>query len=276
MARIAILGCLGTCSHSIKIESSRTGRNSAQAHSIEYSMAELKNGTKKYPRAVCFDLYGTLIDISVDTTRRTVWQTLCNELRAKGVDREPSELHAKYDTLVERERRERGEPFVLDQSFFSKLLGSGTEGPQHAREFGRRIRELTTLRLRLQDYALDVLCELRARGCKLAIVSNTEETVTLYDLEKLDLERYFDTIVISSAVQSKKPEPRIFQIALNRIGVEAADTVFVGDDYESDFRGPREIGMGSVLLCSGTHPAGAPCVPAATNQILEAISLLAS
>lgn len=227
-----------------------------------------------YPRAVCFDLYGTLVDISIDTSAYSAWEGLASELMQAGVFTEPAELRARYEQLVASERKEHGQPFVLNNLFFFKLLtGQGRRLDAHrVHHFGRRFRALTTRHLSIRPYIAELLRKLRDAGCKLAIVSNTEATVTSHDLDELRLREYFDDVVLSSSVGVKKPEPRIFHIALRKLGVEPHDSVFVGDDYECDYHGALRAGLRPVLLCENCKHPEAPCVRPTLEAIIDAIT----
>jgi HAD superfamily hydrolase (TIGR01509 family) len=232
---------------------------------------DTKTGAE-HPQAVLFDLYGTLAQISIDTNSASVWNAFCAELAEQGIHADAAGLHARYDQLVRGEREKHGEAFVLDSSFFYRLLQvRQPEDGEVARQFGRRFRALSTKCLQLTDYALPLLRRVRERGCKLAIVSNTEATVTSYDLDELQLAGFFDAVVLSSAVGVKKPDRRIFEIALGRLGANAADCVFVGDDFESDYLGAQNAGIRCVLLSSGHHPAHIPCVRPELDAIVWAI-----
>ena len=64
----------------------------------------------------------------------------------------------------------------------------------------------------------------------------------------------FEFVIDSGEVGVEKPDPRIFQIALERMGVSAADALYVGDLYEVDVVGARAAGLDVVLLDpSGEH-----------------------
>jgi putative hydrolase of the HAD superfamily len=223
--------------------------------------------------AVLFDLYGTLIDINVDTAPRSVWVRFSEELREAGYDLGPDELRRRYDELVASETREHGHAFVLEAKFFHKLIGvSGEHAAEPlVRHFGRRFRELTTRRIALRAYAVPLLKMLRASGCKVGLVSNTEEIVTEHDLEKLRLSGHFDEIVLSSSVGVKKPEPGIFAIALRRLGVSARRTLFIGDDHVADFEGARGAGLNPILLCPCGRRSPFRCTKPSLDRILAAL-----
>jgi len=94
---------------------------------------------------------------------------------------------------------------------------------------------------------LPTLQALRSHGFRLAIVSNWD--LSLEDhCRDLGLTAYFDAIVGSQSVGHEKPDPRIFQITLQRLGVSPDQTIHVGDMYLSDVVGSRRAGILPVLL----------------------------
>ena len=88
---------------------------------------------------------------------------------------------------------------------------------------------------------------LRAAGFRLAIVSNSEGTIDAM-LTEVGLKAYFETIVDSAIVGSVKPDPRIFQIALERLDVSPSDAVMIGDLPTADVFGPRALGIRAALV----------------------------
>jgi FMN phosphatase YigB (HAD superfamily) len=59
--------------------------------------------------------------------------------------------------------------------------------------------------------------------------------------------RRVDAVVFSSEVSRRKPAPELYRAALERLGVTAADALYVGDRVAEDFDGPRRLGMPAVL-----------------------------
>lgn len=99
------------------------------------------------------------------------------------------------------------------------------------------------------DDVVPTLRKLRDRGLKLAIVSNT--FIPGFSLDRhLDMHgllEFFPVRIYSSEVGYRKPHPRIFQIALNALGVSPAHAIFVGDLVKTDIVGARRAGMVTVL-----------------------------
>jgi putative hydrolase of the HAD superfamily len=58
----------------------------------------------------------------------------------------------------------------------------------------------------------------------------------------------FDKIVVSGAVNKRKPDPEIFLSILKALDVSASETVFVGDTVEDDIEGPKAVGMKTVYI----------------------------
>ncbi len=91
---------------------------------------------------------------------------------------------------------------------------------------------------------LDVLRD----HCRLGIVTNNSTAEQTEKLRALNIANYFDTVVISEDVGVTKPDPKIFSIALERIGAVAQETVFIGDNWINDILGARNVGMAAVWL----------------------------
>jgi len=84
---------------------------------------------------------------------------------------------------------------------------------------------------------------------KLGLVSNFGYPPTIIHLlEKFDLGRFFDAIVISGDVGWRKPSPKIFETALKALSVTPSETVFVGDTPYHDIQGAKQMGMKTILV----------------------------
>jgi putative hydrolase of the HAD superfamily len=99
-----------------------------------------------------------------------------------------------------------------------------------------------------------VLRDLRRAGLTLGVVSNFEEWLEGL-LEELGVRDEFDVRVISGIEGMEKPDPRIFRLALERAGVRAEESVYVGDNPHFDVEPAAAIGMFPVLIDRrGRHP----------------------
>jgi putative hydrolase of the HAD superfamily len=93
-----------------------------------------------------------------------------------------------------------------------------------------------------------LLDSLRARGLKLGLVSNAFDPPSLLhrDLAQLGIADRLDVAVFSSELGLRKPHPAIFRAALDRLGVDPKNALFVGDALFQDVRGASELGMTTV------------------------------
>src|SRR3954447_11554115 len=103
---------------------------------------------------------------------------------------------------------------------------------------------------------------LRALGLKLGLVSNAFDPGWLLhrDLEQMGLTERLDFSVFSSEVGFRKPDPRIFERALEALGVAPENALFVGDRLYEDIRGAGELGMTTAQALwfrADAHPDGA-------------------
>lgn len=123
----------------------------------------------------------------------------------------------------------------------------------------RRRHEEGRLWVRPVDGTRDMLEGLRAAGLRLAVVSNADGRVASY-LEAAGLADCFEFILDSAIVGIEKPDPRIFELACEKLGVEPHEVVYVGDTYEVDVLGARAAGIRAILL-SDEPRDGATCIP---------------
>jgi len=114
---------------------------------------------------------------------------------------------------------------------------------------GKHLWEATTLQK--LPHLDEVLTELKQRGYKLGVISNTvtsrEEHVRIA-LRRIDCEKYFDVVVTSVDVGCNKPDKKVFLTALKRLGVKPKEAVMVGDRIKTDILGGNRIGMKTVLF----------------------------
>ncbi|MDP6359142.1 MAG: HAD family hydrolase [Planctomycetota bacterium] len=83
---------------------------------------------------------------------------------------------------------------------------------------------------------------------KLGILSNNLVEHQLPKIEDLEIGQFFESVIISEEAGAKKPEPEIFQIAIERLDSRPEETVMVGDSWESDIVGATSFGIRSVWV----------------------------
>jgi putative hydrolase of the HAD superfamily len=93
----------------------------------------------------------------------------------------------------------------------------------------------------------ECLGQLLERGFRLAVVSNRNQSY-YEQLASLGLDSYFEFALAAGEVNSWKPDSQIFLHALDRIGAQANQTLYVGDNYYADIVGARSAGLEALLL----------------------------
>jgi len=113
---------------------------------------------------------------------------------------------------------------------------------------------------------------LRAMGLRLTVVSNANGTLRAH-LERLQLARWFDCVLDSCELGVEKPDPRLFEIALERSGARPESTIHVGDLYHVDVVGARAAGLRAVLVDEAGLYADADCRRLQSlTELVEAIA----
>jgi putative hydrolase of the HAD superfamily len=188
--------------------------------------------------AVTVDGFGTLVELESPVV------PLVLALSDRDVDRSPSavarafaaeaahyRLHAHEGRDAETLARLRRDCVAV----FLQDLAAPVEPDEFVDAF------LAALVFRPAPGAAAALAAMRSRGLRLAVVSNWDCSLP-ERLEQLGLREQFDAVVTSAEAGAPKPDPRVFQLALERIGARAARALHVGDE-DADERGAVAAGM---------------------------------
>lgn len=105
---------------------------------------------------------------------------------------------------------------------------------------------------RLYPDTASTLAQLKAQGAELGIISNFDSRLFPV-MRGLGIERFFDTVTISSLVRAAKPAPRIFELALEKHAVDPDEAVHVGDSVRDDVEGAAAAGLTGILLDRGSR-----------------------
>ncbi len=201
--------------------------------------------TDRKPATVLFDAGGVLLDLDYAFLKRL--------LTARHVAASVGELAAAESiarTTIDKRVREGGRSSEAWRDYFRILLARVGAPPEASEEIIDTLAEAHE-RVGLWTVAIDgavvTVRALKAAGHRLGVVSNAEGRVER-DLDSAGYAGLFETVVDSHVVGVEKPDPRIFGIAVERMGVAAESAVFLGDVPAVDVAGARAAGLTAVLL----------------------------
>jgi putative hydrolase of the HAD superfamily len=197
--------------------------------------------------AVVFDFYGTLTPVSPADT----WAEHTSQLAAVlGVS--PDDLlRALDDSYPERFTGALGGVRQTLQTLAGRI---GAHPSDEQLDEAARLRQaIQETLLKLRPEAVPVIEELRARGLRIGLVSDcTAELPAAWP--RLPVASLVDAPVFSFVEGTRKPDPRLFHAAADRLGVDPAECRYVGDGGGRELTGSAAIGMHPVLLAGPDWP----------------------
>lgn len=87
-----------------------------------------------------------------------------------------------------------------------------------------------------------------AESVPIGLITNGPTNIQQPKIDMLEIEHHFDFVVISESVGYWKPDPRIFEIGLEKAGLTAGDVIYVGDNPEADIGGAQAAGIRAVWM----------------------------
>jgi putative hydrolase of the HAD superfamily len=183
------------------------------------------------------------------------WTRVSDALAAHGVHVEPAKLatadpHAKYEIDLETGRTVKTDQQRGWRYFNLVLTHAGvplTEATDAALAELREYDAAWNLWEHVPDDVVPALDDLRRLGLRLVVVSNANGTLRKV-FERLQLSQRVDLLLDSSEEGVEKPDPRLFNLALQRANARAGTTLHVGDLYFVDVMGARAAGLAALLL----------------------------
>jgi putative hydrolase of the HAD superfamily len=137
---------------------------------------------------------------------------------------------------------ERGEMSEVD---FLERLGDGLEPLLGHRPHLHRFREIYFTALQPNQEMIELMRELRGSGRRMAMLTNNVREWEPLWRSMLPVDEIFETVVDSGFVGCRKPEARIYEMTLERLGLPGEACLFV-DDIEVNCEGARKAGMSAV------------------------------
>jgi HAD superfamily hydrolase (TIGR01549 family) len=197
-------------------------------------------------KAITFDLDGTLAQGALDSENYE--SALLDYLHRIGYSGGSATLNKSRQAMLERLRKSHAKNIELrfDLLYSNLLFDLGLDITQERLEYIESLYN-RFFRIDIVPGVKEMLVDLSGRY-KLAIVSNAISNVSRLALQKLDLAKYFDYIVLSRDLGVRKPDPEIFIFALRSMWIKGSEAVHVGDSLEDDVQGGKNAGMKTVWI----------------------------
>lgn len=189
--------------------------------------------------AVLFDLDGTIVG-----TRRKKSEMRDESARKFNIPEIDGERYIEvfWETLQDAKVDTRA-------PVFEKVLNE----KELAEKVSEEYRKISLEQTFIYPDAEDVLQNLPVRK---GLVTNGPRLVQWEKIRKLDLEKYFGTVVVSGEVGKSKPDPEIFSLALEDLESSPDESYYVGDYPDQDVVGAKRAGLTSVLINREGDPPG--------------------
>lgn len=181
-------------------------------------------------RAVIFDLWNTIAEWPHER-----WAEVRPRL-AEQFGLSPEEFDSRWYGELAQLRETRP---------FAEVLAPFDLSPEAAERVVALRRDVTRQGLVPVRGAAETIMVLRERGLKTGLISVCSEDVALL-WEESPFHGLFDAAVFSATCGLRKPDPRIYRLALDQLGVKAGEAVFVGDGANDELAGAERVGMRAI------------------------------
>ena len=197
------------------------------------------------PQAILFDLDETLIDRTQSIARYAacLQRDFTDALR-------PTTVPTIAAVILEADERGYRPREALYADLAQRLPWQAPPEVRHLHRHWERWFPVSSV---AREGLVDTLVTLHAQGIRLGIVTNGAVQRQQHKIERLQIGPYLSTVVISEAVQVKKPDRRIFVRALADLDCAASQAWFVGDHPVNDVLGAAAAGLRPIWL-TGVHP----------------------
>jgi putative hydrolase of the HAD superfamily len=220
-------------------------------------------------RALLFDINGTLVDIETDECMEECYRAIGHFLTYQGIRLRRGEVRDLYFQIMKEQFAATTEKYPE----FDVVAVWRELVRRHATDYTRsldaeKLKQMPLFLAEMQrgiarkkllpfPQTQEILAQLKS-SYYLAVVSDAQSAYAVPELRRAGLADFFAPIVISGDYGFRKPDPRLFQAALNKLGIGPEEALFIGNDRFRDIQGARQVGMKTILFCPCGIPGGPP------------------
>jgi putative hydrolase of the HAD superfamily len=183
-------------------------------------------------KAICFDLDGTLVDY-----RGNFRNWLIQGAHHLNV---PSHLLEQFLQATNTYTRSLPDSLEITKAALADI---GMTSPHDLEQLSKEGAQRYAADIEFIESAEQLLEFLGQKNLPIALITNGPADMQRAALQRVDIEHYFKTILISGELNIRKPDARIFQLACERLQVQPENCLMIGDNLSADIEGAKSIGM---------------------------------
>ena len=221
-------------------------------------MKEINNKEEKKYKAIFFDFGGTLMDAESDIIAHLhIMKDIIQKYRLSAI---PKDMVNKYNSfLFTRDMT------LLDcdpnETLFSTLRESTEKAfrgvlaeyniqasEEDIQWFKKSFLKNHKKYIRLFPETFEIIQKIKEINIHLGVISDIDKDYQEFQFKVFGIDKMFDSITTSEEVQLYKPEPKIFQVALNKAECKGEESIIIGDSYKKDIIGGKNMGMTTIWI----------------------------
>jgi HAD superfamily hydrolase (TIGR01662 family) len=181
-------------------------------------------------------------------------QALLESLQDSSIRIRPQAFSRKFGTFLDYYYADRGTGVIEKTAMVMLRNILAEKGHKHLPDSTLRqaldaLYAVTQKNWYLEEDAIPTLRELKERGFRLGMISNTSDADNVQQLmDRFALRPFFENVVTSADCSIRKPDGRIFHLALQHFNIGASQAAMVGDTPDADILGANRLGIFSIWI----------------------------
>lgn len=136
--------------------------------------------------------------------------------------------------------------YIRENRFKLVFHELGATLPPHENEIGEKYLQALPTKKHLLNGALDILDYLANKGYNLHIITNGFNDVQNKKIQNAGIAHYFSNVVTFETANAKKPDPIIYEYAIEMTKTPRSQCLMIGDNWVADILGAKQVGLDTV------------------------------
>ena len=206
-----------------------------------------------------FDLYGTLVDINTNENSKPLWDKLALFYSFNGAYYNDQILKSSYRKKVKETQLSMTNTdypdFPIENIFASLFEDKHVHVSADTLKAATQMFRILSIKyLKLYTGVFELLDLLKDKKKKIYLLSNAQRTFTLYEMNILGINGYFNGIYFSSDHYVCKPDKTFYSKLIDKFNLNIKNSIMIGNDFIADIEGANSIGLDSLYIDSNLSP----------------------